>query len=75
MRRRELLVAAGTAGWPLPLHAQQKTVPVIGYLTLGNGTRGLFPLAVADLRRGPAEAGYVEGKNLAIEYRFASGRS
>jgi putative tryptophan/tyrosine transport system substrate-binding protein len=73
LKRREFLAAAATAGWSLPLGAQQKTAPVIGWLSVGNETRGLFPSIVPELRRGLHEAGYVEGKNLTIEYRFADG--
>ena len=69
--RRELLAAVGgaTAAWPLAARAQQAAMPVIGYLS---------PLAASDLpklmemfRRGLSEAGFVEGRNVAIEYRFA----
>jgi len=68
--RRELLAALGgaTAAWPLAARAQQAAMPVIGYLS---------PLAASDLpklmemfRRGLSEAGFVEGRNVAIEYRL-----
>ncbi len=75
MKRRELmLLVGGTAiGWPFALRAQQKAMPVIG--VLGSGVPGPWaaPLFAA-FRRGLSESGYVEGQNLAIEYRFAEGR-
>ena len=72
MRRREFIsVIVGATAWPLAARAQP-AMPVIGYLTETSD------VAVAHLtaafRRGLAEAGYVEGKNLAIEYRFANFR-
>jgi putative ABC transport system substrate-binding protein len=77
MRRREfstLLGGAATAStvWPSPLSAQQKAMPVIGYL--GAATPSLAALNVAALRQGLSETGYVEGQNLTIEYRWAEGR-
>jgi ABC-type uncharacterized transport system substrate-binding protein len=70
MRRRDLLsVIAGATAWPLAAHAQQPAMPVIGFLS-PVATPHLF----AACRQGLAEAGYVEGKNLAIEYRFANFR-
>ena len=76
MRRREfstLLGGAATAStiWPSPLSAQKAT-PVIGYLNGGVPGRAA-PYAVA-FRQGLSETGYVEGQNLAIEYRWAEDR-
>jgi putative ABC transport system substrate-binding protein len=66
MRRREFIsVIAGAAVWPLGVRAEQ---PVIGYLNIAAAEA--IPAPLAYFRRGLAEAGYVEGKNLAIEYRF-----
>lgn len=70
MRRREFIATFGGAVvWPLTGHAQQPTMPVIGFLTSSP------PDAIKDLmsafRRGLAETGYVEGKNVAIEHRWA----
>jgi putative tryptophan/tyrosine transport system substrate-binding protein len=77
MRRREfstLLGGAATAStvWPLPLRAQQKATPLIGYLSIS--TPGPSAPSVAALRQGLSETGYVEGQNLTIEYRWAEGR-
>jgi putative tryptophan/tyrosine transport system substrate-binding protein len=73
LKRREILAAATIVGLPLPLSAQPKAVPVIGFLSNGNEKRGTFPTIFPEFRRGLGEAGYVEGKNLAIEFRFSDG--
>jgi putative tryptophan/tyrosine transport system substrate-binding protein len=68
MRRRDFLsVISGATAWPLTARAQQRAMPVVGYLVTGAEVTHL----TAAFRRGLAETGYVEGKNLAIEYRFA----
>ena len=74
MRRRELLMLllGGAMTAPRTLHAQQKAEPVIGYL--GSTSPGPNALFVAAFRRGLSEAGYIEGQNVAIEYRWAEGR-
>jgi putative ABC transport system substrate-binding protein len=75
MRRREFIAGlGGVAVWPLAAHAQrgeraqQPALPVIGFLILG--TREDFS-ELAPFHRGLAETGYVEGRNLVIEYRWA----
>src|SRR5947207_1899419 len=71
MRRRELILLGGAAMITRPLRAQQKAMPVIGYLSIGSP--GLYSPFVAAFRQGLSEAGYVEGQNVAIEYRWAEG--
>lgn len=75
MRRREFVILFGSTavGWPLAASAQPSTTPLIG--TLFNTSRNTLTEPFTAFRRGLAEAGYVEGQNVAIEYRFADGQS
>ena len=73
--RRELLVALGGAAvaWPLVARAQQPAIPVIGFLSMESP--GQFTHLVAAFRRGLGEAGYVEHRNVGIDYSWAEGRA
>src|SRR5215213_1477484 len=73
MRRRTLLAATVVASLSSePVHAQQKAMPVIGVLSTESPSWSSGPIMAA-FRQGLREAGYVEGQNLAIEYRWAEG--
>ena len=72
MRRRELLLLLGGAvATPRVLRAQQRSVPVIGYLSNGSPGYSAPALALAAFRQGLGEAGYAERQSVAIEYRWA----
>jgi putative ABC transport system substrate-binding protein len=73
MRRRDfmILLAGAMGGWPSAVCAQQKAMPVIGFLH--SASPGSYAPNVAAFRQGLSEAGYVAGQNLAIEYRWAEG--
>src|SRR5215813_14001493 len=74
LKRREFItLLGGAAAWPLAARAQQSAMPVVGFLR--DATAAGSEFMVNGLRKGLAEAGFVKGRNLTIEYAWTEGRS
>jgi putative ABC transport system substrate-binding protein len=74
MRRREFIgLIGGLAAFPLTARAQQGSMPVVGFL--GSSSAELFAQPLRAFREGLRETGYVEGRNVAIEFRWANGQN
>jgi putative tryptophan/tyrosine transport system substrate-binding protein len=72
VNRRDLLIlSSAVIAWPLGAHGQQKAMPVIGYLA--SSSTGPSAANVNAFRQGLSDTSYVEGSNVAIEYRWAKG--
>jgi putative tryptophan/tyrosine transport system substrate-binding protein len=71
MKRREFIAAlGGSAAWPVVARAEESALPVVGFLDWGSQNNRV----IAAFRRGLAEAGYVDGQNVKVEFRWAEGR-
>src|SRR5262245_45639874 len=73
MRRREFMtVLSGAAAWPIAARAQQPAVPVIGFMSGRSPADSAHLLAA--FRQGLSDLGFIEGQNIAIDFRWAAGR-
>src|SRR6516225_5795027 len=73
LRRREFIAALGgaAASWPLGARAQPPAVPVVGFL--GTDSLDLYAIRLRAFHQGLRETGFIEGRNVAFEYRWAEG--
>jgi putative ABC transport system substrate-binding protein len=72
-RRTFIAGLGGVAAWPVVVRAQQPLVPVIGFVTAGSADA--LERNVAAFRKGLNETGYVEGRNVTVEYHWLEGNS
>src|SRR6516165_8910033 len=73
MRRREFIAGLGSAAaWPLTARAQQAGMPVVGLVSLGSADASASYMAA--FRKGLGETGYVDGKNVTVEYHYLEGQ-
>jgi putative tryptophan/tyrosine transport system substrate-binding protein len=75
VRRRDFVkgIAGSAVAWPLAVRAQQSAMPVIGFLNIASAKD--YALQLSAFLKGLSEAGYVDGRNVSIEYRWAEGQS
>jgi putative tryptophan/tyrosine transport system substrate-binding protein len=74
MQRREFITLLGSvaAAWPLTARAQQRTMPVVGFVT--GGSAYTSAQNAVDFRKGLNEAGFIEGRNVTVEYHWLGGQ-
>jgi putative tryptophan/tyrosine transport system substrate-binding protein len=75
MRRREFIkvIAASAAAWPIAARAQQTPIPVVGFINAASAQK--YTRQLAAFLKGLGESGYVDGRNVAVEYRWAEGQN
>jgi len=75
VRRRDFIIdiAVSTVVWPLAARAQQPATPVVGFINFASAKS--YARQLAAFLKGLEESGYVDGRNVAIEYRWAEGRT